>query len=103
RNRRNVLERFRVEHGDKPIAQLEHRHLEAMVAAKTADTPGAALLFLVSVRALMRHAITAGLRADGPSVGVRRPKPKTRGGWYAWTEDDISKFEERHPVGTKAR
>ena len=31
---RNILERFRIEHGDKPIAGLMRNHINAMVADK---------------------------------------------------------------------
>jgi hypothetical protein len=65
RTRRRILERFREQHGDKGIATLGKVHVERMVNAK-AGTPGEALNFLVAIRALMRHAITAGLRADDP-------------------------------------
>ena len=94
-------ERFREQHGDKRIAALGQAHVERMVEARTA-TPGAALNFLVSLRALMRHAVTVGLRADDPTVGVRAPKYRP-GGFYTWSEEDIAKFESQHPVGTRAR
>jgi len=101
RTRRQILERFRVEHGDKGIATLGKIHIERMVNAKAA-TPGAALNFLVALRALMRHAITVGLRADDPTAGVRPPKYRSSG-FYTWTEDDIGAFEATHPKGTRAR
>jgi integrase len=101
RTRRQILERFRAEHGDKAIATLGKTHVERMVNAKAA-TPGAALNFLGALRALMRHAITVGLRADDPTVGIRGPKFKSAG-FYTWTEADIAAFEAKHPVGTRAR
>jgi integrase len=101
RTRRQILERFRAEHGDKAIATLGKTHVERMVNAK-ATTPGAALNFLSALRALMRHAITVGLRADDPTVGIRGPKFKSAG-FYTWTEADIAAFEAKHPVGTRAR
>jgi integrase len=99
--RKRILERFREQHGDKRIATLGKMHVERMVGAKAA-TPGAALNFLVSLRALMRYAVTAGLRGDDPTAGVRAPKYRSNG-FYTWTEEDIVKFEARHPVGTRAR
>jgi integrase len=101
RTRRQILERFRAEHGDKAIATLGKTHVERMVNAKAA-TPGAALNFLGALRALMRHAIIVGLRADDPTVGIRGPKFKSAG-FYTWTEADIAAFEAKHPVGTRAR
>ena len=77
RTRRRILERFREQHGDKGIATLGKVHVERMVNAK-AGTPGEALNFLVALRTLMRHAITAGLRADDPTIGVRAPNTAPR-------------------------
>lgn len=48
RTRRNILERFRTEHGDKRIALLQRSHIEKMVVAK-APTPAAARNFLNTV------------------------------------------------------
>jgi len=50
----------------------------------------------------MRHAVTVGLRVDDPTAGVRGPKFRSSG-FYAWTEDDISTFERKYPVGSRAR
>jgi len=101
RTRRRILERFRAEHGDKGIATLGRVHVERMVHAK-AGTPGEALNFLVALRALMRYAITAGLRVDDPTIGVRAPKYRSSG-FYSWTEEDIAGFEAKHSKGTQAR
>jgi hypothetical protein len=89
RNRRNILERFREEHGDKRIAAIEKKHVQAMVTAKGA-TPQAARNFLIALRAVIAFAIDAGIRADDdPTLGVKRPKIKTEG-YRTWTEDDIA-------------
>ncbi len=101
RTRRQILERFRAEHGDKGIATLARAHVERMVNAKVA-TPGTALNFLVVLRALMRHAVAAGLRGDDPTLGVHTPKYRSAG-FYSWTEDDIAAFEATHAIGSQAR
>jgi hypothetical protein len=93
RTRRRILERFREQHGDKGIATLGKVHVERMVNAK-AETPGEALKFLVALRALMRHAITAGLRADDPTIGVRAPRYRSAG-FYTWTEAEGSTLGPR--------
>jgi len=100
-SRRSILEHFRTEHGDKGIATLGRTHVERMVAAR-ADAPASAHNFLAALRALMRYAVTTGLRADDPTVGVRAPRYKPKG-YPTWTEDDIAAFEIRHSKGTKAR
>jgi integrase len=101
RTRRNILERFREQHGDKRIALLQSEHLKSMVAAK-AGTPQAANNFLKTVRALMQHCIDQGMRTDDPTQGVRGAKIKTDG-YRTWTEADIEAFEAVHPIGTRAR
>jgi integrase len=99
RTRRQILERLRAEHGEKGIATLGRIHVERMVNARP---PGAALNFLVALRALMRHALLVGLRADDPTAGVRAPKFRSAG-FYTWTEEDIAAFEAKHPIGSRAR
>jgi integrase len=101
RTRRNILERFRVEHGDKRVALLQRSHIDRMVAAK-AGTPSAARNFLNTVRALMGHCIIEGMRGDDPTQGVKRVPIKTTG-YRTWTEGDIAAFEAKHPVGSRAR
>jgi integrase len=101
RLRRNILERFREEHGDKRIATIEQKHMQAMVDAK-ASTPSAARNFLLVVRSLMKYAIKAGIRADDPTLGVERVKIKSDG-FPTWEEHHIAAFEARHPIGTMAR
>jgi hypothetical protein len=98
--RRRILERFRVEHGDKRVALLQRAHIGHMVAAK-ASTPGVARNFL-SARAVMAHCVALGWRDDDPTQGVKRPALKS-GGITTWTEDNIAAYEAYHPVGTMAR
>jgi integrase len=101
RTRRNILERFREEHGDKRIAVIERKHVQAMVTAK-GKTPSAACNFLKTLRAMIAFAVDAGIRADDPTIGVKRPKIKTDGA-RTWSEDDIAAFEAVHPLGTLPR
>jgi integrase len=101
RTRRNILERFRQQHGDKRIALLQRRHVEDMIVARV-GTPQAANNFLKTVRALMRHCITHGMCVDDPTREVRGVKVKTDG-YRTWSEPDIEAFETAHPIGSRAR
>jgi integrase len=101
RTRRNILERFRIEHGDKRIALLQRRHIDGMVAAK-AGTPAAARNFLSALRVLMEQCILVGWRTDDPTQGVKLPSIKSEG-FRTWTEEDIAAFEAKHAVGSRAR
>jgi integrase len=101
RDRSGVLEKFRAEHGEKRIDTIQRHHVERLISAK--PTPATALHLLVSLKELMGYAVRVGLRTDDPTQGVRRPKYNPGSGLYAWTEADIEKFENKHPIGTTAR
>ncbi len=101
RTRRNTLERFRSEHGDKRVALLHRNHIDRLVAAK-AGTPAMARNFLKTIRGLMQHCIAQELRSDDPTQGVKRAKIKTAG-FATWTEEQIATFEAHHPIGSRAR
>jgi integrase len=101
RTRRNILERFRAEHGDKRIALLHRTAIDRMVAAK-AKTPAAARNFLKTLRALMVHVIAQGMRADDPTAGIKMPKQR-KGGYTPWGDEHIAQYRERHAIGSRAR
>ena len=88
RTRRNILERFREQYGDRQIATLRREHMQAMVDAK-ADTPSAARNLLNMLRVLMQFAIKAKIRPDDPTVGVTRAKIETDG-YITWEEHHIA-------------
>ncbi len=98
---RGILERFRVEHGDKPAARLERQHVKAIMEKKV-STPSAANNLFRMIRMLMRFAIEEGWRRDDPTIGIK-PLRIRSSGFATWTEDDIAAFEAAHPVGTRAR
>lgn len=98
---RNILERFRRDHGLEPIARIETRHIDALVGAK-ATHPASARNFLKAIRMLMRHCVLVKLRKDDPTAGIKLPVHNS-GGYRTWTEDDIAQFEAHHAIGTRAR
>ncbi len=98
---RNIVERFRTEHGDKPVADLERKHLTAMLAKKI-KTPAAANHWLRLIKTMMALAVDEGMRPDNPAAGLQPLRHRTPG-FRTWTEEQIAQFENRHRVGTKAR
>jgi len=42
------------------------------------------------------------MRKDDPTANIRLKSPKSDG-HHSWTDEEIAKFEERHPIGTRAR
>lgn len=98
---RNVIERLRREHGDKPVALLGREHIKRIMATFS-DRPGAANQWLKMLRVLMRHAVDMGFRKDNPTLGIRRMKTEA-GGYRTWTEAEISTFYGKFDVGTRER
>jgi integrase len=54
------------------------------------------------LRVLLGFAVDEGMRAYNPALGIKLKKGNTRG-FHSWTEDELRQYEERHPIGTKAR
>jgi integrase len=97
--RRAILERFRNDHGDKPIAVMPKKFIIALL-----DTlePFAARNWLKAIRALMQHCLKHELVREDPTFGIRLRAVKSDG-HHTWSDDEILQFETFHPIGTKAR
>jgi integrase len=94
-----TIERLCREHGDKRVALLRRQHIVKLMAART---PGAANKLRKALRAMMTHAVALGLLSDDPTSAVRAIQTRTAG-FHSWSDVEISQFEERHPVGSRAR
>src|SRR5262249_48325849 len=99
---RNVVDRLCQEHGDKRVALLQREHVVKLLAAR-ASTPATANALRRSWRALMRHAVEIGMRADDPTRDVRKVPTAKGEGYHSWTEGEIEQFERHHPIGSRAR
>jgi len=100
RSRRNILEGFRREYGDMPIAKLKRSHIELLIGEKT---PNMQRNWLKTLRGLMKFAVAVGLVGGDPTADIKRAKVAKTDGWYTWTEADITKFEAHWPVGSTQR
>jgi integrase len=98
---RNQLERFRAEHGDKPVSLLQRGHIKAIIGGM-ASTPAAANNLLDRLKMLMGFAVEEGIRPDNPTFKLKGFRVKSDG-FHTWTEDEIAAFEAAHPIGSKPR
>ncbi len=98
--RKNMLEKFRMAHGQKRVALLTAAHVKAIIGDMS-DRPGAANNLLKALRVLLRHAIDMGLIHDSPARNVRKFSMSAEG-FHSWTESDVEAFESRHEQGTRA-
>jgi integrase len=99
--RRYIIERFRAEHGNKPVRLLKREHIAAIISARLA-TPHAANNLLKTLHTLFEHAIAINMITSNPATDVRKFRIQTDG-FRAWTESDVAQFVAHHPVGTRAR
>jgi integrase len=100
RMRRNILERFRAEHGSKRAAMFQRGHVVKIVEGKT---PHAQKNWLKTLRGLMLFAINQEVRGDDPTEGVKPVKAATSLGHMTWGEDQITIYRKRYQLGTVAR
>jgi integrase len=97
--RRPILERFRIAHGDKRLAEMQRPHVARILAAQK---PFAARNWLKTLRGLMEFAAEIGLRPDDPTAGIA-PAAAREGRIHTWTEEEIAQFEAAHPIGSRPR
>src|SRR5215831_17229272 len=85
---RGLIDRFCIQYGDNRVAGLKREHVMRLMAAR-AERPGAANALRKVLRALMKHAVEIGLRADDPTRDVRAIRVKSDG-FHSWNEDEIA-------------
>lgn len=99
--RERILRKVCEKIGDKDYTQLRQCHIKGWMDDK-ADTPQAANGLLKALSGLFRYAIGRNLISVNPVVGISQIRKKTDG-FHTWTDAEVSMFEKRHPIGTKAR
>jgi integrase len=99
--RYNIIERFRREHGAKPLKGLQRTHIKDIIGDK-AETPEAANNLLKVLRVILSHAVEIGMIENNPAIGVKRYKSRGEG-VHTWSEAEVAQYEAANAVGTKAR
>jgi integrase len=100
KSRRRIIERLRLQHGDKRVALLGRDHILKMLAA--IQSPSARRSFLKTLRGLMRFAVPI-MRKDDPTEDVPSVKlPKSKG-HHTWTDEEIGRYRAHWPLGTQQR
>jgi integrase len=102
RARENIFAHVIETAGQEPYARITTATIEAGKDRRAA-TPHAARNFLDTMRGLFRWAYNAKLVKVDPTASVSNPKSKTGDGFIAWTEEHMSAYEARWPIGTRQR
>jgi len=98
---RGVIERWRAKYGSGMVRHLRAQHVEAMMA-EMREHRTAANMLRKRLAALMSFAIRQGFVATNPVLATRPYKVESEG-FHTWTENEITAFQGRHAIGTKAR
>ncbi|WP_425907742.1 tyrosine-type recombinase/integrase [Nitrobacter sp. TKz-YC02] len=98
---RRALDEVAGEHGAKPVAMMQARHVRRLRDAKEA-TPAAANQLMKALRSLFSWANEAEETTVNPMIGVKKLKYRSDG-HHTWTDDEIQQYYKRHQIGTKAR
>jgi integrase len=101
---KGVLERFRAKFGDDPMRAFDASRIARLMNAMR-DKPHAAArlrkLLTLLFKIARREKIVPG--TFDPVKDTSAPKVDDTGGYHRWTEDELAKFEAKHPFGTKPR
>lgn len=94
------LEILSGEHGHRTVSGMTKEGIEAKILGPYLDRPGQRLSILKILRILVSHGKAHGWLSRDPSAGIKRPKVNEI---RSWTDQELSKFEARWPLGSKQR
>lgn len=98
-----MLERLRASFGDNPIRRFDADRIAKLMTAMRSKPHAAARLrkLLAQLFVIARRAKIVPYGFD-PVKDTKPPKAETEG-YHRWTEDELTAFEAKHPLGTKPR
>lgn len=91
--------------GGTPLAKITERSIADGRERRSARVHSANN-FVKSMRAFFAWASdphAGGLVDANPAKGVRLLRTRNPGGYHTWTEEEVARFEERWPLGTRER
>jgi integrase/recombinase XerD len=98
---RRALDEIAQEHGAKPVAMMQARHVRRLRDAKV-ETKAAANQLIKALRALFSWANEAEETMVNPTIGVKKLKYRSDG-HHTWTNEEIQMYYGRHALGSQAR
>ncbi len=101
--RRAILDGICREHGTKPFARMETKHVRLQIRDPKAATPEAANDHTKALRQVFKWAVEVGHAVANPARDVPMLASNNPDGFHTWTREEVQQYEERHPSGTKAR
>ncbi len=101
--RRAILDGICREHGTKPFARMETKHVRIQIRDPKAATPEAANGRVKALRQVFKWAVEVGYASTNPARGVPMLPSNNPYGFHTWTREEVRQYQAQHPSGTKAR
>jgi integrase len=101
--REKIMMRVLETAGDRPVSAITE---SAVIDGRErrAATPASAQAFIDTMHGLFKWAVKSKLASIDPTLNVKvETKPKRKGGYPPWTDEDMTRFEARWPRGTRER
>lgn len=102
RQRENIAKGVLKKIGVDPCASITKAEIIASRDAR-ANTPAQARNFLDAMRGLFRWALAADHVKVDPTEGVPNPERRQSPGFEAWSQEDVTLYYARWPLGTRER
>ena len=99
-NYRRILDKLRRSHGHRLVRDLQLPKARKVIEDIGVLHPAMANLTRAVLRRVMEHAIALGWRQDNPFTKVPKYKLGTH---HTWTDNEISLYVRRWPLGTRER
>lgn len=109
---RAVLEPFREEFGRDLVADFRFNDVEVILSRKaekrivgkrTVGGPAAAARLHEQLQRLFDYAVRLDWIGSNPARKAELPVKGEGAGFHSWSEAEIARYQQRHPLGTKAR
>ncbi len=97
---RIVLDPLSRAHGHRKVKDMGRENARKIIEGIGASKPGMANLTRAILKRVLRYAVDRGWRNDNPMAGIAAYKIGTR---WTWTNEQLSAYEARWPLGTQER
>ena len=97
---RQIISPILEHHGHRSVSGMKREHARQIVESVGLTAPAMANLTISVLRLLFSFAMDSGWRSDNPCRGLKRYKG---GEFRSWTDEELTRYEKRWPLGTRER
>ena len=97
---RMVMASLLAHHGHRSVRGMRREHVRSIVEHIGNAAPAMGNLTIAVIRLLLSFAVENGWRTDNPALKIKKYKTGTH---HSWTDQELSSYEGRWPLGTRER